>query len=168
MATEREYQREYQRKWLANHPNYQKNWREKNPDYNRNRRAKYQEARNTYARNYRITHPEQIKESRAKAYQKRLEKDKAWKKQYCRKMKILAINHYEGKCACCGETHIEFLAIDHSNGEGCKWRKEMKITGGLAMYRWLINNNFPEGFRVLCHNCNQSMGMFGYCPHQNP
>jgi hypothetical protein len=33
------------------------------------------------------------------------------------------------------------------------------------MYAYLIRNNFPEGYRVLCHNCNQSLGYFGYCPH---
>lgn len=32
---------------------------------------------------------------------------------------------------------------------------------------WLIHNRFPEGFRVLCFNCNNSLGMHGYCPHGN-
>jgi hypothetical protein len=30
----------------------------------------------------------------------------------------------------------------------------------------LIKNNFPDGFQVLCHNCNMSIGLYGYCPHQ--
>jgi len=33
-------------------------------------------------------------------------------------------------------------------------------------YRWLKQNNFPEGFRVLCINCNFSLGIYGYCPHE--
>ena len=33
------------------------------------------------------------------------------------------------------------------------------------MISWLINERFPEGFRVLCHNCNQAIGYYGECPH---
>ena len=28
------------------------------------------------------------------------------------------------------------------------------------------SNSFPPGFRVLCHNCNQALGAYGYCPHK--
>jgi hypothetical protein len=35
-----------------------------------------------------------------------------------------------------------------------------------TIYRWLISSGFPEGFRVLCHNCNQAIGLYGFCPHQ--
>ncbi len=31
---------------------------------------------------------------------------------------------------------------------------------------WLYRNNWPDGFRILYHNCNQSLGSYGYCPHQ--
>ena len=72
------------------------------------------------------------------------------------------------RCMCkgCNETAIEFMSIDHINGGGSKHRK---IIGGAGhdTYIWLIRNNFPEGFRVLCHNCNNSIGHFGYCPHEN-
>ncbi len=71
------------------------------------------------------------------------------------------LNHYGNRCTCCGENHIEFLTIDHINGDGAKHRKE---TNGHT-YKWLIDNNFPEGFRVLCFNCNCSLGFHGYCPH---
>jgi len=27
---------------------------------------------------------------------------------------------------------------------------------------------YPTGFRVLCHNCNQAIGLYGYCPHKTP
>lgn len=61
----------------------------------------------------------------------------------------------------------EFLAIDHEDGGGNEHRRQ--ITGGRAgdaMVRWLILNDFPPGFRVLCHNCNQAIGYYGYCPHE--
>jgi predicted transcriptional regulator len=35
------------------------------------------------------------------------------------------------------------------------------------MYNWLKNHNFPSGFRVLCYNCNSSIGAWGYCPHKD-
>jgi len=71
------------------------------------------------------------------------------------------VEHYGGKCICCGETRYEFLAIDHIEGNGRQHR--LSISGKTS--RWLIKNNFPQGFRILCHNCNQSLGYNGYCPH---
>ena len=77
-------------------------------------------------------------------------------------------SHYsngEPQCSCCGEKRLEFLSIDHVNGGGCEHRKTIG-GGGLRTYSWLKKNNYPKGFRVLCHNCNQSIGSFGYCPHE--
>jgi hypothetical protein len=34
----------------------------------------------------------------------------------------------------------------------------------------VIQNNFPEGFQILCHNCNFAKGFprnNGKCPHEN-
>ena len=44
---------------------------------------------------------------------------------------------------------IRALSIDHINSDGASHRKEV----GNGMYRWLLKNNFPEGFQVLCMNC---------------
>ena len=81
-------------------------------------------------------------------------------------VKWLVFTFYGGNpptCACCGESAIEFLCMDHINGGGEKHRKE--VGAGVKLYRWLIKNNYPEGFRVLCHNCNSALGFYGYCPH---
>jgi hypothetical protein len=32
-------------------------------------------------------------------------------------------------------------------------------------YRWLITNNFPDDFQILCHNCNYAKS-HGGCPHK--
>ncbi len=69
------------------------------------------------------------------------------------------------KCSCCGETEFHFLCIDHVNGGGNKHRKE--VPGGVGMISWLRKNNYPKGFRVLCHNCNQAIAVLGRCPHGN-
>jgi hypothetical protein len=76
----------------------------------------------------------------------------------------LAIGHYGGECACCKENRYEFLALDHTDGGGNQHRKTLGSGGG--MHRWLVRNNFPDGFRVLCHNCNMAIGFYGFCPHQ--
>ena len=82
-------------------------------------------------------------------------------------LKIEVLTYYgkqEPICVCCGEKHIEFLCIDHIEGGGSKHRKE--VGSGSKFYLWLKKNNFPEGFRTLCHNCNAARGIFGYCPHE--
>jgi hypothetical protein len=81
--------------------------------------------------------------------------------------KEIVINKYGGECACCHENIIEFLVIDHINGRGNEHRKKAGVGLGVNICRWIINNNFPEGFRVLCHNCNAVLGRFGFCPHSD-
>jgi hypothetical protein len=90
---------------------------------------------------------------------------KAESKRYRQKLKQTVLRAYGGVCACCDEDRIEFLGIDHINGGGRKHRTALKISGGWNFYQWLKTNFFPKGYRVLCHNCNISLGVFGYCPH---
>ena len=85
-----------------------------------------------------------------------------------RNLKQDALNAYGGKCACCGIDNYEFMAIDHINGGGNKHRRDNKTGAGLQFYRWLKKNKYPKAFRVLCHNCNVSYGLYGYCPHTSP
>ena len=83
-----------------------------------------------------------------------------------RRLKVL--QHYSGNevpvCAYCGEKTLEFLTIDHIDGNGLRHRREIG-RGGQGLYDWLLVNKFPDGFRVLCYNCNSSLGHYGYCPH---
>lgn len=84
-------------------------------------------------------------------------------KRISNRLKIL--NHYSNndpKCACCDESTYEFLCIDHIDGNGNEHRKEI----GCRLDEWIIRNNFPEGFQVLCHNCNMAKGAYGICPHE--
>lgn len=97
---------------------------------------------------WRKTHPEKWKEIR---------------KKQTRELKTRVIAAYGGKCECCQEERIEFLCIDHINGCGNEERKKHGL--GSNFYYYLVRENFPEGYRVLCHNCNMSYGSYGYCPH---
>lgn len=78
------------------------------------------------------------------------------------KREVLA--HYgDSRCACCGETRLEFLTIDHIFGGGRQHRQSQRI-GNMCV--WLKKHNFPEGYQVLCMNCNFAKGRFGRCPHE--
>src|SRR3990167_5687938 len=72
------------------------------------------------------------------------------------------IGHYGNKCACpgCDVDRIEFMCIDHIEGGGNKERRELGLRGA-AFYRHLKKLGYPPGYRVLCHNCNQSRGCYG-------
>ena len=64
--------------------------------------------------------------------------------------------HYGTSCACCGAT--EDLCIDHVNGGGKDHRIELfgRNNVSLQLYRWLIEQGFPEGYQTLCRPCNTS------------
>lgn len=82
-------------------------------------------------------------------------------------MKMQVFLHYSNgviQCACCGELEIKFLSIDHI--EGRKKFNHGKGFGGVKLYNWLIKNNFPDGFQILCINCNWAKGIYKICPHQ--
>ena len=81
-----------------------------------------------------------------------------------RRRRIDVIDRLGGKCACCGEERLEFLAIDHINGiEG----KRTKLDQGCGLVAKVRKSNFDKKiYRVLCHNCNAAYGWYGYCPHQ--
>lgn len=84
------------------------------------------------------------------------------------KLKQIVLDTY-GPCACCGESEPAFLCVDHVAGGGNTQREQVfghKKAGGIMMYRWLIKNDFPEGFQVLCFNCNCAKQYNpGGCPH---
>ena len=77
----------------------------------------------------------------------------------------LVLNHYGAICACCGERNPGFLSIDHINSDGAEHYRRDSTATNLA--RWLVKHNFPEGFQLLCYNCNCGRHYNGgTCPHQ--
>lgn len=116
-------------------------------------------------RNYYYANRERIRENQKKYREKNREKYNAMTREHHRKKKLEVLIHYGGnhpKCACCGEDIIEFLTIDHIYGGGTQHRN--KVGYGYKFYQWLIKNNFPDGFQVLCRNCNWAKS-HGGCPH---
>jgi hypothetical protein len=78
------------------------------------------------------------------------------------------VEHYGGKCNCCGERLIQFLTIDHKNGKGNEHRISLfgYNVGGAKMYRWLKKNNYPDDYEILCMNCNWGKRYTSICPHK--
>ena len=73
-----------------------------------------------------------------------------------KRIKQNVISHYSNKtmlCGKCGFSDVRALTIDHVNGGGRKHRKELNLKAGHQFYTWLVNQNYPEGFQVLCMNC---------------
>ncbi len=73
---------------------------------------------------------------------------------------------YGGRCACCGESELAFLTIDHINNDGAAHRKETKREGQ-SFYASLLKSEYaPDRFQVLCFNCNCAKRVAGCCPHE--
>lgn len=97
----------------------------------------------------------------------RTAKYKDVQKEHRVRLKRAAIDTYGGVCACCGESDLEFLTIDHINNDGNKWRRN-GWSGGIKFYRQLKNAGYPKGeLQVLCFNCNCAKAFYGYCPHES-
>jgi len=93
-------------------------------------------------------------------------KDKVYEYRKARekRTKLEVIAHYGGKCACCGETIVEFLTMDHIYGGGRKHAKELKKT---RFFMWVKRNNYPDSLQILCFNCNCGREINGgICPHK--
>ena len=91
----------------------------------------------------------------------------AYQQRYRFKLKNKIFTNYGCKCTCCGEANSVFLTIDHRNNNGSEHRKQINQTSTTTTYRWIIKNNYPKEFQVLCWNCNITKHIYGKCPHQS-
>ncbi len=85
--------------------------------------------------------------------------------------KLRCLKAYGGdppKCACCGESNLGFLTLDHVNSDGAAHRKALLSAPGGNRWRKLIRLGFPMDppLQVLCFNCNFGrQNNQGVCPH---
>lgn len=125
---------------------------------------------------WKAKNPEKVKVAQRRWTESNREKVRASANKYARAnrarvaerwmvMRLMVMEAYGGAhCACCGESTYEFLTIDHIDNDGAKHRAAI----GSHLYRWLIENDFPEGFQVLCMNCNWGKHRNGgICPHKD-
>lgn len=90
------------------------------------------------------------------------ERAKLGAKNNRRRRRLEVVEILGGKCSCCGEAHIEFLAVDHVGGDGAAERD----IGQHAAFTRIINSGKADpAYRLLCHNCNIAIDKYGECPH---
>jgi hypothetical protein len=83
-----------------------------------------------------------------------------------------AVVYYGGRCACCGETHPEFLSIVPAGpppSAKARWDGEEESNGFTDPGRFfgrLERDSWPTGFRVLCANCARGRLLCAGCPHE--
>jgi hypothetical protein len=100
------------------------------------------------------------------AYKHRLKNNERERKRY-EHWRSDALGAYGNQCACCGETEPLFLEFDHLNNDGADHRKQIGHSAK-ALVKWLRDHNYPEGFQILCANCNQGKKRnHGICPHKS-
>lgn len=130
-------------------------------EINRERASKYKQQ-------YYIDHKEDIAKKQRAYY----DQNRDAILTYARKNRVALwerAREFFGPCACCGEYRTEFLSIDHINGNGTRLRKAGEGAGWTLLSKfnkagWTID--LKKEYRLLCHNCNQSIGYLGYCPHE--
>lgn len=144
--------------------------KEKLKEYKRNwikqARLKNPEKFKKQSKESRQRHPDKVRARKRKNYWKHRDTELARSKTWYRKNKDLVIQHYGGnppKCSCCFTSIREFLTIEHKNGGGTAHRKN--IGAGNLPY-FLVKNNFPDGYDVLCYNCNCAKAISKICPHK--
>ncbi len=105
---------------------------------------------------YRTKNKEGIKQKRKQNYLENRDIIKAKSKLYKDAIKLKVISIYtngKNQCVECHNEDITCLTLDHVNENGAEHRKQIKLSGN-GMYLWVIKNNYPKIFQVLCMNCN--------------
>ena len=87
-------------------------------------------------------------------------------RRYNQKLRDDCFAGYGNKCACCGESEVLFLTLDHVNRNGAEEKRALGHTSNLQTYRHAIQNGFPDDYQLLCWNCNCGRERNnGICPH---
>lgn len=98
--------------------------------------------------------------------EKNRERSRELAAKYNREAKLDIMAHYGGSCVCCGETIVEFLTLDHINGDGGQDRKQARVGhGGYRHYRKLLQEPPRADLQILCVNCHHAKTFTGSCPH---
>lgn len=112
---------------------------------------------------------EEINRKRRERYVNNKEVHLAKTKEYRESVRIKTLTYYsngEPNCACCGEKERHFLSIDHIHGGGRQHRLRISRGGGVDFLMWLSSQGYPDGYQVLCMNCNTAKHKLGLCPHK--
>ena len=166
---------------------------ESRPEVKAKRKKYYSRPENKAKRKELAKRPE--RKAKKKEYQKKYNtiyysthESKVWRKEYQKKdddQRLKILQGYSKRlsnsdipcCNCCGlNEYLDFLALDHITGkkqmdsipELVKLGYSSKLENN-KLKDWIIKNNFPKGFQILCWNCNISKGYSknNKCPLKN-
>lgn len=146
--------------WRAEHPEqkeYTKEWRARNPNYTKEWNRARREGRigpfsAADGPDWQVRNRETFLEAKRESTNRRR-----------REIFLEALNHYGGRCYCCGDDEPLCLGLDHINGGGNEHRREIKDRQAI----WAKRHGWPALFRVACHSCNLAAHLNGgTCPHQ--
>ena len=120
---------------------YHRNYNRQHPKYGRKTVA-----------NYRRNHPDRVRATQKKH-------GPVYRHTRNTRLKMLALSHYSkdpthAACKRCGFDDIRALQIDHMYGGGRQHRIQLRQAGTTNFYQWLWKQDYPEGYQVLCANCN--------------
>ncbi len=75
------------------------------------------------------------------------------------------LDHYGGKCVCCGENEKSFLTVTNKDGVVAKLYEAGKL-GVSDKWTNVIKAEFPKDLQILCYNCIMGRKVNdGVCPH---
>jgi len=142
LTPQQRYYRAHREEVLNRH----KEWVKKNSDKVR-----------TWLRRYRERNREKIREWQRLYRARRREHFSELRRKQKEKLKLEVLKHYSQsdppKCVRCGFSDLRALTIDHVDGKGSIHRRQLRNKGGYHFYLWLKNQGLPEGYQVLCMNC---------------
>jgi len=152
------------------------------PEYKAKAKERREKPENRLREKERRLIPENIAKDRARRQRPEV---KTKKKKYIADVRFKVLQYYSERlsnsnipcCRCCGEnSHVDFLALDHIAGKHkMNYEPELIKLGysskflGSSLYKWIEDSDFPDGFQVLCANCNFAKGMKknkNKCPHE--
>lgn len=111
------------------------------------------------------TKNQEIKKQRAKDYYAKTKESRrkistAYTRRYRDKIKHKVLFHYSNgklQCKVCEIDVYAVLSLDHINNDGSEHKKRLVKSGkasSTTIYKDLIDSNYPDGYQILCFNCD--------------
>ena len=157
VLSEREYKKlHYQKNKEKIHQSYVA-WKNSQPDEYQKWLAKKREKNR---QRYRDDHPWRDRQIAVRKKRERTPEHKQYVKDRSVKLRQEMLSAYGGKCTCCGESHHEFLTLEHIDSKGIH-------LGGSKMWLFLKKSGWPKDhYTILCWNCNCVRRFGKKCPHE--
>ncbi len=111
------------------------------------------------SRTYHQVHQEESKQYAHSYYREHMDRVKANARRSSavkhREQRLAVLAYYSGNtmaCIRCGFGDVRALCLDHINGGGTAHRR--RLGNGKNVWLWLARHGFPDGYQILCANCN--------------